>query len=108
MAELDEPTAAATAQISSAGPGTALVRVAGELDLSSVPGIEAELEPLIQATPERLLFDLGAVTFMDSSGIAMLLRAAKAVPDTRVRNPSAAVLLVIEATGLHEFLHVEP
>jgi anti-anti-sigma factor len=39
----------------------------------------------IERSPDRLVFDLAGVDFMDSSGIAVLLRARKAV----VRSTSA-------------------
>lgn len=85
-----------------------IIRISGELDLASVPGIESEIQPALEATPERVVFDLSGVTFMDSSGIAMLLRVAKRVAEVEVRDPSAAVRLIIEATGLADVLRVKP
>ena len=50
---------------------------------------------------------MSGVEFMDSSGIAMLLRVAETAP-VEIRSPSAAVQLIIRATGLTETLHVAP
>jgi len=82
----------------------ALVKIVGELDLATVPGVERELDPLVQSPAERVAFDLSGVSFMDSSGIAMLLRVAGKVLSIEVRDPSVAVQTVIRATGLSAVL----
>jgi len=97
----------ATIELVPGGPGSTIVRIAGELDLANVPAVELELEPILAAAPGQLIFDLSKVTFMDSSGIAMLLRVAERVARIEVRDPSAAVELIIRATGLTEVLNVE-
>lgn len=85
-----------------------MVHVIGELDLSTVPGVELKIEPYVAAARDGVVFDLSAVTFMDSSGIAMLLRTAERVGSIEIRDASEAVRLVIRATGLTDFLHVAP
>ena len=87
--------------------GAALVKIAGELDLATVPGVQRELDPLVQSPPGRVVFDLSGVSFMDSSGIAMLLRVAEKVESIEVRDPSVAVQTVIRATGLSAVLGTE-
>lgn len=106
MDDLDDLRGKATVESAPDGPGSTVVRLAGELDLANVPGVELELEPIVAATSGQLIFDMSDVTFMDSSGIAMLLRVAERVPRVEVRDPSAAVELVIRATGLSEALNV--
>jgi len=108
MANLDREPAKATVDPAASGPDTTVVGIVGELDLASVDEIELELQALIHAAPERLVFDLSGVTFMDSSGIAMLLRAARRVPFIEVRDPSPIVQMIIRATGLTEVLHAAP
>ena len=105
MARLDRGHARATVEPVSYGPGSTIVAIAGELDLASVHDVEGELEALIQASPDRLVFDLSRVTFMDSSGIAMLIRAAQRVAFIEVRDPSPIVQMIIRATGLSDVLH---
>jgi anti-anti-sigma factor len=87
------------------GPGTTVVAIVGELDMASVEDVEAEIEAIIEAAPDRLAFDLSRVTFMDSSGIAMLIRAANRVAFVEVRDPSPIVQMIIQATGLSDVLH---
>jgi anti-sigma B factor antagonist len=47
----------------------------GELDLSSAPELEALLRELESSNPGRILIDLHELKFMDSSGLALLIRA---------------------------------
>lgn len=50
--------------------------ISGEVDHHGARGIMEELDREIDARlPRRLALDLAGVTFMDSSGIAVLLRA---------------------------------
>jgi anti-sigma B factor antagonist len=55
-----------------AGENAYVVSVAGELDLYSTPQLVAELEALAPDGPE-LVLDLGAVTFIDSTGLGAIL-----------------------------------
>ena len=107
MAELSNGPARANIEGLTDGSGAAVLRVSGELDLSTVPLVEHELQPFLAATPSRIVFDMSGVEFMDSSGIAMLLRVAEKAP-VEIRSPSAAVQLIIRATGLTETLHIAP
>lgn len=54
-----------------------LVRVAGELDLYAAPQLENELETLVRAGARHVLVDLSDVLFLDSSGLGVLLGAAR-------------------------------
>ena len=49
------------------------VRPVGELDLASVPAVDAQLAELWSVGFTRLVLDLRAVTFLDSSGLRMLM-----------------------------------
>ena len=53
-------------------------QVSGEVDHHGAREIMGELEQNIETSLPRVLeLDLGGVTFMDSSGIAVLLRASR-------------------------------
>ncbi|PYF98354.1 anti-sigma B factor antagonist [Georgenia satyanarayanai] len=56
-------------------PADAEVRLAvvGEIDLSTVPVLEAALSPLIAEGATRIALDLSGVTFCDVSGLNRLL-----------------------------------
>ncbi len=56
--------------------GLRVVSVRGELDLGTAPGLEGPLEQAV-AAGEPLLLDLSACEFIDSTGIAMIVRASQ-------------------------------
>jgi anti-anti-sigma factor len=88
--------------------GVLTLSIAGELDLASVESVHEAIDEVLDGNPERVVFDLGGLTFMDSSGIAMMLKVSKRVGHVEVRNATPIVRRVIEATGLVEVLGLEP
>jgi len=79
--------------------------VAGELDHHGARAVMEELDRRIdEAMPRELTLDLGGMTFTDSSGIAVLLRAYRrmtAVRGTlRVVNTPSQADKVFRAAGL--------
>ena len=87
--------------------GTPVVRLSGEVDISNANELGAELERIVGTGTRRLVIDMSALEFMDSSGIAMLLHAAARVDSISVRKPSTVVRRIIEATGLEATLPIE-
>jgi anti-sigma B factor antagonist len=76
-------TAAAPLAIAEqASNGEQVVRVDGELDIATAPELESAL---LRPRPrdERVILDLTALRFMDSTGLRVLLRATKAAKDGR-------------------------
>jgi anti-anti-sigma factor len=69
--------------------GGALVALVGELDYVGAAAVEAELERVEQRSPPRLVIDLRGVTFIDSSGLRLLLEA-----DVRARKAGRSLVLV--------------
>jgi anti-sigma B factor antagonist len=100
-----DPTKLLTVDVFDDG-GTPLVCLIGELDMSCVPQLEADLEQVLLAEPPRIAFDLEALRFMDSSGIGLLIRTA-ARTDITLRHPSELIRRVIEMTGVSEILVIE-
>jgi len=84
-----------------------VIMLSGEIDLSNVDALEEKIEPVLAKRRQPVVFDLRELSFMDSSGIALLLRMAGHAQSVRVRKPSAMVLRMIEATGLSEVLPLE-
>lgn len=84
----------------------------GELDHHRAREILRELDRQIdQALPRQLTLDLGGVSFMDSSGLAVLLRARRRMEElggtlrvTRVPQQAARVL---RAAGLDKLMELE-
>ncbi len=53
--------------------GTARVRLHGELDLSTVPALEARVASLRADGAARIVLDLEELEFIDSTGLRMIL-----------------------------------
>ena len=53
--------------------GTARIQTLGELDLATVPILEAELAGLRDAGFRHLILDLGGLDFIDSTGLRCIL-----------------------------------
>jgi stage II sporulation protein AA (anti-sigma F factor antagonist) len=91
---------------------TWLVTVEGELDLATAPELEAVFETLQPAPAERVVVDLGGVSFLDSSGIRALVRAKRRLD--RAGAPfvflaiSDAARQVLEISGVLETLSEPP
>ena len=82
-----------------------LVRVIGELDLSTSPRIESDLLRLIhEGLGRRLVLDLSRLTFMDSTGLRALWRtrqhAQTAGAQLYLSEPSESVMRVLQVTKL--------
>lgn len=77
-----------------------MVELAGELDLAGLDDVEPQLEELLHREPQPLVVDLGGVQFLDSSGIAALIRLANRFTPVEVRRPSPQVRRVFAVLGL--------
>lgn len=80
--------------------------VRGELDLSTAPELERPLNETLDRDEGSLLVDLSECEFIDSTGIALLVRAwqrLEAGGNGRalvICSPNDQVLRVLEITGL--------
>jgi anti-sigma B factor antagonist len=82
--------------------------VAGELDPHTAPDLGAHLDEAVAEGSARVVLDLAAVGFIDSSGLRVLISAqqdlAAAGRSLVVRNPSDTASRLFEITGLSEHL----
>jgi anti-sigma B factor antagonist len=67
--------------------GAVVVRLAGELDLYNAEEVRKALQQVSADGPERLVVDLGEVTFIDSTSLGVLIEAR-----TRLANRRAFLL----------------
>lgn len=87
--------------------GVPVLAVTGELDMSNADALRAAVASSGAESSGRLIFDLSALSFMDSAGIAVLLEAAERIGSVSLRSPARAVWRVIELTGLTQVLPLE-
>jgi anti-anti-sigma factor len=76
--------------------------VAGEIDMLSVPTLDAALRPFVD-TGGTVTLDMRGVSFMDSSGVKVILGATKALEGRGtlvVRDPQPMVVRLLRITGL--------
>jgi anti-sigma B factor antagonist len=69
---------------------TYVVEVAGQIDLYAAPEFKERVSRVIDEGASRVIIDLARVTFMDSTGLGVLIGALK-----RIRAASADLLLVV-------------
>lgn len=53
----------------------------GEIDLHVSPGVESSLASIIAERPRHVVVDFSGVTFIDSSGLAVLIKAMQDVKE---------------------------
>ena len=80
------------------------VQVRGEVDLGTAPALTAALDTAIRASLGAFVIDLGDVTFLDSSGMNVLLRARASLGredrDLVIVCPPGAPRRIFELTGI--------
>jgi anti-anti-sigma factor len=87
--------------------GVAVITLVGDVDISNAPRVRDAVTAVAEGRPQRLVFDLADLTFIDSAGLSVLVAATGALEDVRLRAPSAIVSRVIELTGLTDVLPTE-
>ena len=93
--------------------GALVVDVRGSLDVATVGSLRtALLDALQRERPPTLVVDLMFVTFMDSTGIGVLVAGERAAREVgarfRLRNPSEFVRHQLGLTGLAAMLGLPP
>lgn len=89
-----------TYDVSVDSDGTVTISLAGELDVNTVPGLQADLAPTMAGRPDRAVVDASALEFADSSAIALLVRWASLVRHLEVRDPPPVLRGQILRMGL--------
>ncbi len=90
--------------------GTAVVVVAGEIDVYTSPLLQERLVEVLRDGISSIVLDLSAVTFLDSTGLGVLItclkRCRSAEGDLVLVTAQPNVLKVLEITGLNDVFHV--
>lgn len=110
-----EPVGVLGLAITRPAPETAVLAVRGELDTLTAPELETALRELLEGLDQpgtRPVVDLSGVTFLASSGLAVLIQAAhRAGADARTLHlvvSSRAVLRPLEVTGSDQLFTLHP
>ena len=89
------------------------VYLTGEIDHCVAEGLRNEIEMLIVAhDPHRLILDFSQVSFMDSSGIALILSALRRAREIggklRVSHVPHQAMRVLNAAGIERLVEIVP
>jgi anti-sigma B factor antagonist len=89
-----------------------LLAVEGEIDIATSPRLIAAINEAVTDSERSVIVDLGAVEFMDSTGLALLVRAQRRLRRRgrgfAVVCPQGPVRRIFEITDMVQTLHVSP
>ncbi len=84
-----------------------VLTVRGDIDLASAPDFETSLRTALEAVPSSITVDLAALTFIDSSGLRVLVSLSKEARSRGatlgLRNVPRHAQRVLDITGLSEW-----
>ncbi|MBQ7737327.1 MAG: STAS domain-containing protein [Oscillospiraceae bacterium] len=92
-------------------PPNLFIRCVGELDHHTAAETLRRIEQALDRyLPKNCALDFSALTFMDSSGIAVILRAQKRMRETGgslvLVHPMSQPEKVLSASGIHRFVDI--
>ena len=86
---------------------TVVLECKGELDIATTPYVEDAVRTILTEPPRLLRLDWNGITFMDSSGIRLLLWIVRASKENNIDllwALSAPAQRVLDAVGIHDAL----
>lgn len=86
-----------------------VVRLGGELDLYNAEVVREALSEAVAGEPKRMVVDLGAVEFLDSTALGVLVEARAKLPDRRaflLAAPGLEPRRALEVAGLDRHFSV--
>jgi anti-sigma B factor antagonist len=97
--------------VSKSDDGVVMV-VGGELDMSTAPTLRAALVEVIEGLEGDLILDVGLLTFIDSSGLTLLVAEHKKLRslghELVIFAPTQRTSRLFEIVGLDQVLTVRP
>ena len=97
--------------MASSGPANVLP-LEGEIDLHISPRVARSLRSMIAKRPEHVVVDLSGVTFIDSSGLAVLINAMQDVKEYggkfTLSGITHNVRSILEMARLDQFFLIDP
>lgn len=86
------------------------IHVRGEIDLATAPELETQIRAAFDGGPSTLVIDLGGLTFIDSSGLRVLVALSNEAGERGaalvLRNVPRHAQRVFDLTGLAEFFGI--
>ena len=89
-----------------------VIEVAGEIDIDTAPQLREVVVQVTDAGADRLVFDLSAVTFVDSIGLGVFVLARKKMllrqGTVDIVASTRRVVAIFRIAGLDELFRVRP
>ena len=91
--------------------GTAIAMLKGEIDHHNARSLRTEIDHyIVTVQPHSLAMDFGGITFMDSSGIGLILGRSKLMKECggrlEVRNAQPYIKRVLKLAGVERIVKV--
>ncbi len=91
--------------------GDYIVRITGDIDHHSAPGIREEIDrELKRIRPKSLVLDLGSTDFMDSSGLGLILGRLRRTQELGIAltllNPTEQIVKILRLAGVEKTLDI--
>ncbi|MFI5040609.1 MAG: STAS domain-containing protein [Acidimicrobiales bacterium] len=106
---MTEGTSSLKVEVGAEGDET-VIGLAGELDLATAPELWAAIDEAIAAGRTHLVLDLRDLSFVDSTGLGVFVRAGKdlraADGGLALRSPGERVAKLLEITRLEEVFEI--
>ena len=88
------------------------VRLTGEVDHHSVKGLSESIDfKILRHQPERLILDFGGVSFMDSSGLAVVMGRRKLMQSrggsVELRHLNGSAQKIFKMAGINRYVTVK-
>ncbi len=88
----------------------ATLQLRGEIDLASADEFRTAIGTALRCRPTRLEIDFGQITFMDSTGLAVLIDAHRQLGQAHeaivVLDPSAFVRRLLDLSGISALVDI--
>lgn len=89
-----------------------VIRAVGELEIATVPEMRAVVAEISERRPRALVFDFRRISYMDSSGLGILVSAKKRLGadqgEVVLITEQPAVLKALQLSGLDQIIGVYP
>lgn len=96
--------------VTTPGSDRYLISVSGEVDLATSPDLDAAIVAALETGTESLVIDLTDVSFMDSSGLGVIVRGLKRCREADISIDlvitNERVLKVFGVTGLDQVIPI--
>ena len=91
-----------------ANGATTVIEATGRLDMVAAPKLKALIQSAVTKGETPVVIDLSGVTFMDSTGLAVLISGLRvtrqAGSDLRIAGATSQVLSVLQMTGIDRII----